>query len=901
MFFYGNFTIKAYFCAILNLRSMKRWRVIYMIMVCLLVALSWCSVQAQQAQPTAQLTQQINGQRIADVEADLTYAESLFIISNYSCLNTFSKETASVAELLSRQVEGFYFYLKEDARSQQVLIRKPDGSFAPLVAALRDIKQSLDANPYQFVTLFLDFNIELDLTIAFADAGLSDYLFEYGQRTTWPTLQEMKADGKRLVVFEVQAHVNSPVWLHSMNDLVVHTDPDWGNNMNNVEQQGDKMKKNLTLFTGFKNVEAMQFRSGNLYETSRYTPYLVNVVKDTWINEGRVPNFIIIDKYDEWVGATMRNVRGFNLVYGAVVSHGELVDYVNWEGMNNATTGLFCFPLESGLEMMLSPLVPGYSVQPEKLYANGNQKRMMMQTFTATPVNIDQDLELWLPFNGEMENASAKHAIVTNQGVELNFDTSHGQVAFFDSKSKINLPTSQDLQLRDHDFTVQVWFKIPKYEEGKQDYCIIGSKTSAYQQALHLLVRNKKPYMGFYNNDIEGRTTIEPNKWYNLTWRFNKQNGEQAIFVNGKLDALATGRPGYMGSDSLYVGFTSINQSYYAGMMDNLAVWSRVLSEKEILGLSNQVIKVQVTPTDSFWQRSGWLLATLAGLILAIIALYWYIRWRAQHHWIKQNGTLSEISDEQQALVRLAPTDKNSIRLFGSFQVIDKDGEDITTLFTPKLKRLFFLLLVTSVRGKHGINGTEMNDYIWGKDSKNAKSLRSVSVLKLRKILERLDKVEIAFHANKYVVVMSKGIYCDYVQCLSMLDGKRIETRKDFERFFDIIQRGEAFAGESFNWLDDDKSYICNTAVDVMTHFISTYQLPTEADEVIHIANKILENDPCNEEALSYLTRALISQNNFKQARYAYESFCAEYAVAYGEPFNMSFDELVKDAEVIDN
>ncbi|MBR4381664.1 MAG: hypothetical protein IKP48_10475 [Bacteroidaceae bacterium] len=862
----------------------------------------WCCLA--QAQQTAQLAQQINSQRIADVEAGLTYGESMFVISNYSCLNGFTKETASVSELLGSQVEGFYFYLKEDVHSKQVVMRKPDGTFVPFVTALRDIRQSLNANPYQFITLFLDFNVELDLTKAFTDAGLVDFLFEYGQRTNWPTLQEMKAAEKRLVAFEVQDHVNSPAWLHPMTDLVIHTDPDWGNSMNSIELQEDKMKKNLTIFTGFKNVEAMQFRSGNLYETSRYTPYLVNAVRDTWINEGRVPNFILIDRYGEWVGATMRNLRSFNLVFGAVVSRDELVNYVNWEGMNNATTGLFCFPLESGLEMMLSPLVPGFRVQPEKLYATGNQKRVMMQTFNATPVNIDQHLELWLPFNGEMENASAKDATVTNQGVEFNFDTSHGQVAYFNSKSKINLPTSQDLLLRDHDFTVQVWLKIPKYEEGKQDYCIIGSKTSAYQQALHLLVRNKKPYMGFYNNDIEGRTTIEPNKWYNLTWRFNKQNGEQAIFVNGKLDAIATGRPGYMGSDSLYVGYTSINQSYYTGMMDNLAVWSRVLSEKEILGLSNQVIEVQVTPTDSFWQLNGWLLAALVGLILAILALYWYIRWRAQHHLLKQNGTLPEIDDrvmEQQATVGLVPTVKNSIHLFGPFLVIDKDGEDITTLFTPKLKRLFFLLLVSSVRGKHGINGVEMNDFIWGKDSKNAKSLRSVSVLKLRKILERLNKVEIAFHANKYVLVMSRDVYCDYMQCLAMIEGKRIESRKDFERFFEIVQRGEAFAGESFNWLDDDKSYVCNTAVDVMTHFISTFQLPAEADEVIHVANKILENDPCNEEALSYLTRALISQNNFKQARYAYESFCTEYAVAYGEPFNMSFDELVKEAKVIDN
>lgn len=874
---------------------MKRVRFIY-IMVCLLTAFQWGSVQAQQANS--------NSQRIADVEAGLTYGESLFVISNYSCLNTFSKETASVAELLRGQVEGFYFYLKGDERSNQVVMRKPDGTFVPFVNALRDIKQSLDANPYQFVTLFLDFNVELDLTSAFADADLTGILFEYGQRTTWPALQEMKANEKRLVVFEVQEHVNSPSWLHPMNELVVHTDPDWGNSMNSVEQQEDKMKKNLTLFTGFKNAEAMHLRGGSLYETSRFTPYLVNEVRDTWINEGRVPNFIIIDKYGEWVGATMRNVRSFNLVYGAVVSHEELVNYVNWEGMNNATTGLFCFPLENGMEMMLSPLAPGYRVEPEKMYATGNQKRTMMASFNATPVNIDEDLELWLPFNGEMENASAKQIVVANQGVEFSFDTSHGQVAYFDNESKLNLPTSQDLHLRDHDFTVQVWFKIPKYEEGKQDYCIIGSKTSAYQQALHLLVRDKKPYMGFYNNDIEGRTTIEPNRWYNLTWRFNKQNGEQAIFVNGKLDAVATGRPGYMGSDSLYVGYTSINQSYYAGMIDNLAIWSRVLSEKEILGLSNQVIELQVSPGTPFWQRNSWLPTGLVVLVLAILALYWYFRWRTQHHWIKKNGALPEQVEEGKELLQVEsakPMGKNSIRIFGQFQVIDKDGEDITTLFTPKLKRLFYLLLINSLRGKHGINGAEMNDYIWGKDSKNAKSLRSVSVLKLRKILERLNKVEIAFHANRYVVMMSRDVFCDYVQCLAMLEGKRIETRKDFERFFELIQRGEAFAGESFNWLDDDKSYICNTAVDVMTRFISSYQLPAEADEVIHIANKILENDPCNEEALAYLTHALICQNNFKQARYAYESFCAEYAEAYGENFKMSFDDLVNAAKVIEN
>ena len=36
-----------------------------------------------------------------------------------------------------------------------------------------------------------------------------------------------------------------------------------------------------------------------------------------------------------------------------------------------------------------------------------------------------------------------------------------------------------------------------------------------------------------------------------------KRNGEQAIFVNGKLDAISFDRPAYLGSDSLYVGFVN--------------------------------------------------------------------------------------------------------------------------------------------------------------------------------------------------------------------------------------------------------------------------------------------------------------------------------------------------------
>ena len=475
-----------------------------------------------------------------------------------------------------------------------------------------------------------------------------------------------------------------------------------------------------------------------------------------------------------------------------------------------------------------------------------------------------------------------------------------------ENQARVDLPTASELHMRDHDFTVGVWLKIPKYLPEKEDYCILGAKNSTYQQALHLLIRNRKPYMGFFNNDLVGNTEIEPGKWYNVVWRYNKRNGEQAIFVNGKLDAISFDRPAYLGSDSLYVGFVNFSQSSnFVGVLDNLCIWSRVLSDKEILGLSNQLLDLHISNAIT------WLDVLGIGLILMVLVSIAYLGYRKVKEKPRQDeadaGTVAEegieegieepdrSSQEMPEEIEKVPVLRNYIRLFGEFYVLDRDGNDITSLFTPKLKQLFILIMLHSSRGGFGISSKDLTRMIWGNDnpSKSTKSLRSVSILKLRKILERIDTVEVLFNANRYILQLSEDVYCDYLACLDWLKDKRVRTQPDFEYFYDIISKGEVFKGESFDWMDDFKSYICNSTVDVLSRFIDTYSIEDEADRVIQIADQILLNDPCNEEALLYKIKALIYQNNFKLARYVYDRFCALYQEMYGEAFPSSFEQVV--------
>ena len=850
--------------------------------------------------------QRLVSQRQEDVEAGLLYNESVYILSNYSCLSSNSPEKLSLDELLRKQIEGFYFYLKRDTETNVLLLRKPDGTFTPFSESLEAIKTALDADSTKVMTLFLDFYVETELESSFKEIGLMEYVLEYDTKNGWPSLKDMLSSGKRLVVFEVQKHLNSPSWLHNMRDFVEHTDADWGNQPEGVESFDERLKKNLSLFTGYKFLETSRGNSNDISALARQTPYLIESFKRAWIRDGRVPNFILADKYYAWLDVSLVTFRNFDIIYGAVTNNNELLNYVNWDGMSNYTTGKYCFPLEPGAELMLSPISPGYRIEPATVYVSGTQRKAFAGDFKARPLRIDEDIEIYLPFEGDEKDGSSNHNLTVSRNVEFIQDPIRGQVASLENQARVDLPTASELHMRDHDFTVGVWLKIPKYLPEKEDYCILGAKNSTYQQALHLLIRNRKPYMGFFNNDLVGNTEIEPGKWYNVVWRYNKRNGEQAIFVNGKLDAISFDRPAYLGSDSLYVGFVNFSQSSnFVGVLDNLCIWSRVLSDKEILGLSNQLLDLHISNAIT------WLDVLGIGLILMALVSIAYLGYRKVKEKPRQDeadaGTVAEegieegieepdrSSREMPEEIEEVPVLRNYIRLFGEFYVLDRDGNDITSLFTPKLKQLFILIMLHSSRGGFGISSKDLTRMIWGNDnpSKSTKSLRSVSILKLRKILERIDTVEVLFNANRYILQLSEDVYCDYLACLDWLKDKRVRTQPDFEYFYDIISKGEVFKGESFDWMDDFKSYICNSTVDVLSRFIDTYSIEDEADRVIQIADQILLNDPCNEEALLYKIKALIYQNNFKLARYVYDRFCALYQEMYGEAFPSSFEQVV--------
>lgn len=824
-----------------------------------------------------------------DVNSKL-YDETIFVISNFSGVDANLNETRSVQELLDQNIGGFRFYLEWEKQQNQLMIKKADGSSISFKQSMEEIKRFMERNPERILTLFLDFSTNInELGGILSEAGIHHYLYTYDEKEGWPPVKHMVEAGKRLVIFSMQEHRNSPDWLHYVwNHAVEPYFSIWEAPVFKGEFLKGDPKNSLLIYNDYNFPRKSDLAHSLRYESNQ-NPYLIEHIKNTWTNTGKTPNFIMLDRYEDWIVGIVSYLRGFKIIKGTVTYNAQVLDYVNWEKTGSLTSGKFCFPVGPGDNLNLTPKSPGFRFTPETATFN-EPRESVVQHFVASSIEITDNLEGHYTFAKKGRDFSINRFDGKSSNVKFTNDSVRSTVAEFGENSHIVLPGAESFKLRDHDFSVAAWVKIKEYLPKKGDYCIIGTKNNSYQQGIHLLIRSKKPYFGFYNNDLQGKTILEAGKWYHLVWRYNKLSGEQAIFVNGKLDSRSLGHPAYKGRDNLYIGVAGFNwSSNMYGHIDNLSIWSRALGEEEIWGMSKEVIEI-VPIKNVFILYPVLSRSIVAVLIISLLVLAWV---KIPFHKFKKQPTVAD-------RIRSIEVDgvhkpqANYIQLFGDFKVLDKEGGDITSQFTPKLKQLFLIILLYSQRNKNGISTKELTDILWmGHSSQSAKNSRGVTIRKLRLILESLDSVHIHFHIDRWSMAFGGQVYCDYVECLNLLKREKVHDSDFNLRFYHIIQEGELFKGESYDWLDDFKGFIGNNIVDILLAFITELKLGQDTELILKLADRILETDPVNDQALSYKLKALIRLNNYNLAKFTYDRFGGLYEEMYGEKFTGKFDELI--------
>jgi len=816
------------------------------------------------------------------------YDESIFVISNYSGVDANLKETRTVKQLLDLNIGGFRFYLEWEKQQNQIMLKNADGTSVPFIETLSEIKKKLEENPEKILTLFLDFSVNVnEVENVFTKSGIDQFLYVYDPKAGWPALKTMVDENRRLVVFAMQSHRNAPDWLNYVWDYAVEP---YFSLLEAPDFKGEFLKgdpKNSLLIYNDYNLPRRVDSPHNFGGDLTQNPYLIEHIKNTWTATGKMPNFIMLDRFGMWIINVTNQLRSFKVVKGTVSFNAQILDYVSWVGSNSLTNGKFCFPVGPGDNISLIPKSPGYRFKPESVVFE-EPAQNIVQHFIASPLEIDENLEAYYTFeNGVKDNSLNNHS-GENIGVTFIHDSVRSTVAWFDNKSHIVLPKAEDVKIRDHDFTVAAWVKIKEYLPDKEDYCIIGTKTNTYQQGIHLLIRNRKPYFGFYSNDLEGNTRIDAEKWYHLVWRYNKETGEQAIFVNGKPDSRSLGHPSFKGRDNLFIGVAGFSwKSNMYGAIDDLAIWSRALGEEEIWGISKNVYEI-IPERNLFARYPVSSIIIIAFIVLGFIVWIYQKYFRQIRHRFISAEKIRELDRSD-----IHEPKKNYIRLFGTFKILDNDGNNITLLFSPKIKQLFLLILLYSQKGRNGITTKEMTDILWpGQSYQSAKNSRGVTIRKLRLLLATINKVEIIFNIDRWSMEFSNDVYCDYIEYLDILD-KEVIDPDYYLQFYQIIRGGEIFKGETYDWLDDFKGNIGNSIIDMLLKFLAKLDIEKDNDLVMKLSNRIFDTDPVNEQALQFKLNALVKQNNYNTAKFTYDKFCALYLECYGEAFPKKFDNLV--------
>ena len=135
--------------------------------------------------------------------------------------------------------------------------------------------------------------------------------------------------------------------------------------------------------------------------------------------------------------------------------------------------------------------------------------------------------------------------------------------------------------------TIMAWIKTPRFETPGflwQGIIAKGNDPRSYsfytiEGGLHLSV-GFSPWLG--SNVVE---TLELNQWQHVVAQVDS-DGTHHYWVNGKLIGsiqLDPALPGSLDTASVLIGRTHEDDREFLGVIDELRLWRRVLSENEIL------------------------------------------------------------------------------------------------------------------------------------------------------------------------------------------------------------------------------------------------------------------------------------------------------------------------------
>ena len=320
-----------------------------------------------------------------------------------------------------------------------------------------------------------------------------------------------------------------------------------------------------------------------------------------------------------------------------------------------------------------------------------------------------------------------------------------------------------------------------------------------------------------------------------------------------------------------------------------------LLNDNEIA----QVVDKHSAPVWLWW-LCGILL--LGGTVFLFYRIK-YSRKRMDFEDIKINNAQTEALVVNEATEEIAVEEKyfdrsrSAISLLGTFNVRDKDGNDITGAFTPRLKSLLILLVLYTEKNKQGILTKKATDILWSdKEEESARNNRNVTLRKLRVLLEKVGDVEVVSDTGFLCIRWGEKVFCDYCMALNCIrqfkeNGEHGDDQL-LNQILEILLYGPLLSNTIVDWLDEFKDSYSSLSIDLLRNLLDVQR--NNYDTVLRIADILFLHDPLNEEALAAKCSILFIQGKKGIAKSVYDRFCKEYKDSLGEEYKVPLCNLYR-------
>lgn len=220
---------------------------------------------------------------------------------------------------------------------------------------------------------------------------------------------------------------------------------------------------------------------------------------------------------------------------------------------------------------------------------------------SALPLTLQTSLAAYYPFCGNANDASGNVNNGTVTGATLTadrFGNPNSAYSFNGTSDYIQIPHSASLTYSNNLISISFWMKVTTWPtDGLEHYLFakhssVGTTQMGYHMYLHGIP--SQPIVYRYRNGVASswggssaltNTLVMPGSWFNVV--VTTDNLFDKIYVNGVLTYTASSQIIGANTNPLFIGQDPVGGVFYGGILDDIAIYNKALSQSEVNQLYN--------------------------------------------------------------------------------------------------------------------------------------------------------------------------------------------------------------------------------------------------------------------------------------------------------------------------